>query len=147
MENTQKQHTVELLRECNAGVKMGIDAINDALPHTKSEGLRDLLEEGHRRHEELGETTHRLLARYHEGEQKPNVIATGMSHMKTEWKLTMNPTDAAVAKLISEGCSMGIRSLSEYLNCYSSASEEARELTERIIREEERMEHGLRAYL
>ena len=37
--------TVRLLRECNAGLKMGENAIERVLPHVKSEELRTALEE------------------------------------------------------------------------------------------------------
>ena len=35
-----EQDTVRLLRECDAGVKMGVDAIEQTLPHVKSAKLK-----------------------------------------------------------------------------------------------------------
>ena len=35
--------TVNLLRECDAGVKMGIRSIDDVLSHVKSEKLKNML--------------------------------------------------------------------------------------------------------
>ena len=38
-----EQDTVRLLRECDAGAKMGADAIDDVVKDVRSGGLRDLL--------------------------------------------------------------------------------------------------------
>ena len=35
--------TIKLLRECNAGIKMGESAIKKVLPHTKNENLKNAL--------------------------------------------------------------------------------------------------------
>ena len=35
-----EQDTIKLLRECDAGIKMGVSSIDDVLPHTKSKDLR-----------------------------------------------------------------------------------------------------------
>mgnify|MGYP003299297984 CR=1 FL=1 len=39
-----EQDTVKLLRECDAGVKMGVTSIEDVLPHIKSEKFKKYLE-------------------------------------------------------------------------------------------------------
>ena len=38
-----EQDTIRLLRECDAGVKMGISSIEDVVEYVSSERLRDLL--------------------------------------------------------------------------------------------------------
>ena len=38
-----EQDTVKLLRECDAGIKMGVKSIDDVLEYVKSEGLRKCL--------------------------------------------------------------------------------------------------------
>ena len=35
--------TIKLLRECNAGVKMGISSLDDVMDHVRDESLRNLL--------------------------------------------------------------------------------------------------------
>ena len=39
------QDTVKLLRECDAGVKMGVESIDDVLKDVKSEELKQKLNE------------------------------------------------------------------------------------------------------
>ena len=38
-----EQDTIKLLRECDAGVKMGISSIDDVLDHVKKEDFRKKL--------------------------------------------------------------------------------------------------------
>ena len=35
--------TIKLLRECNAGIKMGVSSLDDVMEHVRSDSLRDLL--------------------------------------------------------------------------------------------------------
>lgn len=37
-----EQDTIKLLRECDSGVKMGVDSINDVLQSTRSPELKKL---------------------------------------------------------------------------------------------------------
>ena len=37
-----EQDTIKLLRECDAGVKMGISSLEDVIPHVKSEKLKGI---------------------------------------------------------------------------------------------------------
>ena len=38
-----EQDTVKLLRECDSGVKMGIDSIDEVMDHVRGEGLKNSL--------------------------------------------------------------------------------------------------------
>ena len=53
--------TIKLLRECNAGVKMGISSLDDVMDHVKDESLRNLLVKSKETHCELGSETHQYL--------------------------------------------------------------------------------------
>ena len=46
-----EQDTIRLLRECDAGVKMGISSIEDVLDHVKDTDLKQNLAESKRDHE------------------------------------------------------------------------------------------------
>ena len=67
--------------------------------------------------------------------------------MKTNMQLAMNDSDKTIADLITDGCNMGAKSLSRYLNQYKAASEKAKDIAERLIHLEERLVVDLRAYL
>ena len=39
-----EKDTIKLLRECDAGIEMGVSAINDVMDHVSDEKFRDRLE-------------------------------------------------------------------------------------------------------
>ncbi|MCD8143991.1 MAG: hypothetical protein LUD79_01405 [Oscillospiraceae bacterium] len=139
--------TIKLLRECNAGVKMGVQSIQEAIPSVESQYLRGLLETNMEAHNRLGDEARELLNRYDDSGKEPNPMAKGMSWMMTNVKLAMNPGDGTVANLITDGCNMGVKSLSKYLNQYAAASEEAKDVTKRLIRLEETLSVDVRGFL
>ena len=142
-----EKDTVRLLRECDAGVKMGVDSLREVIPYTSKGKLRELLATSVYEHETLGADICDLLKRYDDGGKDPNPIAKGMARMKTNMKLVMNESDNTVASIITDGCNMGIKSLSRYLNEYAAADEKSKSITKRLISIEERLSDGLRDYL
>ncbi len=142
-----EQDTVKLLRECDAGIKMGVSAIDDTLEHVKDERLKELLEDNKSKHEALRAETESMLSAYHDDGKEPNPIAKGMSHMKTNMKMGIDYSDATVADLITDGCNMGVKSLSRYLNQYAAADETSKDITKKLIRLEESLAVDLRDYL
>ena len=142
-----EQDTVRLLRECDSGIRMGVDSIGDVLKHVKSEDLRRILTTCKVEHEKLKEELDRLLHKYQDEGKDPNPIAKGMSWMKTNAKLMMEESDATVACLMTDGCNMGIKSLSKYLNQYKAADETSKNLTKELIRLEDQLVKDIRIYL
>jgi len=141
------QDTIKLLRECDAGTKMGISSIDDVLEHVKKEDFRKKLEKCRQEHEDLQMKILQELERYQDDGKNPNPIAKGMSWMKTNMKLSMEESDATIAELMTDGCNMGVKSLSRYLNQYKAADENAKDVTKRLIKLEATLTEELRAYL
>ena len=139
--------TIELLRECNAGVKMGISSIEEVLDSVDDEKFKSLLIDSKKEHEKLGDETRTLLNDYQDSGKKPNAMAKGMSWMKTNVMLAVEPGDDTVADLITDGCNMGVKSLHKYLNKYKAAEEKAKDITKRLINIEERLAIDIRMYL
>ena len=139
--------TIKLLRECDAGVKMGISSITDVVGHVTSEELRRLLTDSRTDHETIESELRSLLDRYGDDGKAPSAIAKGMSHMKTEMKLAMDESDSTVASLMTDGCDMGVKSLSRYLNQYKAAEEDAKDIAKRLISIEDRLGSDLRTFL
>ena len=142
-----EQDTIKLLRECDAGVKMGISSIDDVIEHVKKEDFRKKLDKCRREHEQLQCKILQELERYKDDGKNPNPIAKGMSWMKTNMKLSMEDSDATIAELMTDGCNMGVKSLSKYLNEYKAADEASKNITKKLIRLEERLATDLRCYL
>ena len=139
--------TIKLLQECDAGTKMGVSSIDEILEKVQDEKLKKLLEESKSHHEKLEEDIHRLLSQHEAQDKDPNLMAKGMSWMKTNMKMTMDESDATVADLLTDGCDMGIKSLYRYMNQYKAADQESKGICERLIAIEEKLEKELRKYL
>ena len=144
-----QEDTVRLLRECSSGITMGIDSIGEVMTSVKDGKLRDVLCDSREKHRSLGLETDMLLDNYGDNEKEPAMIAKGMSKLKSEIKLTMagDEKDSAVADLITDGCNMGIKSLSKYLNEYEAADEKSKDITKRLIAVEEALCRDVRQWL
>ena len=142
-----EQDTIRLLRECDAGVKMGIASIDDVLPHIRGEKFKKYLEKCKEEHEALDREVQVLLHKYHDDGKEPNPIAKGMSWMKTNMKLAWEESDETIADLMTDGCNMGVKSLNKYLNEFEAAEECVKDITKRLINQEERLAIDIRKYL
>ena len=142
-----EQDTIKLLRECDAGVKMGITSIDDVLGHTRSDKLHKRLTDCKDEHEQLQGEIQQLLGKYKDDGKNPNPIAKGMSWMKTNMKLGMEDSDATIADLMTDGCNMGVKSLNRYLNQYGAADEVSKDIAKRLINLEEQLAIDIRQYL
>lgn len=79
--------------------------------------------------------------------KEPNVMAQGTSWIKTNMKLAMNTSDETIAELMTDGCNMGVKSLSRYLNQYKAADDRAKAITKKLINLETDLCSDLRVYL
>ena len=79
--------------------------------------------------------------------KEPNVMAQGMSWIKTNMRLAMNTSDETIAELMTDGCNMGVKSLSRYLNQYKAADDRAKAITKKLINLETDLGSDLRVYL
>lgn len=142
-----EQDTIKLLRECDAGVKMGTKSIEDVLDSVKSPKLRELLNRCREEHLKLDHEIAEELDRFDDDGKNPNPIAKSMSWLKTSVKLTVDSSDATVADLMTDGCNMGVKSLNRYLNQYEAAEEFSKDICKRLINLEEKLAIDIRGYL
>ncbi len=142
-----EKDTIFLLRECDAGVKMGVDSIHDVIDHVKSPKLKQMLHACKDRHDEIDKELQKLLGEYGDEGKDPSLMAEAMSKIKTEMKLQLKDSDKTVADLMTDGCNMGVKSLSKYLNQYAAADERSKDLTKRLIKLEAALSEDLREFL
>ena len=142
-----EQDTIKLLRECDAGVKMGTKSIDDVLGYVRSSELKQYLTDCKREHDKLSSEIQEQLERYHDEGKDPNPMAKGMSWLKTNVKLVMDESDETVADLMTDGCNMGVKSLNRYLNEYEAADEFSKDIAKRLINLEERLAVDIRNFL
>lgn len=141
------EDTVNLLKECDAGTKTAVNSIKEVLDNVKSEQLLTKLTECLHEHEEIGNEIDELLKENNSQGKEPNPMARAMSWIKINFKMLEKGDDKTIANLMTDGCNMGIKQLSSYLNEHTNADEKAKRLAKRLIKSEERLIEDLKAYL
>ena len=139
--------TIRLLRECNAGIKMGESALDDVIEHVQSESLRNLLAKSKETHTKLGNTTHEYLNEYHDDGKEPAIMAKMMAKVKSNMVMNEENADHKAADLITDGCNMGIKSIYKYLNQYPAAEDKIKKLAKDVAQAEETLVKDLREFL
>jgi hypothetical protein len=142
-----EQDTIKLLRECDAGIKMGIASIDDVTDKVRNEKLRECLRTCRDKHVTLQDEIRSLLGEYHDEGKDPNPMAKSMSWMKTNMKIAVDDSDQTIADRMTDGCNMGIKSLRKYLNQYEAASEKSKDIAKRLINLEEKLVTDIKEYL
>lgn len=142
-----KHDTIELLRECDAGISMGISAIDEVKDHAQNGDFKALLD-GYRREYALLQNEMRgILNDYNDEGKEPAPLAKGMAWLKTNFTIAVKESDAAIADIITDGCNMGVKSLNKYLNQYAGADGRARDFALRLIELQDRQLKDMRKYL
>lgn len=132
-----EENTIKLLKECSSGCKMAVKSIAQVKEYAENEKLTRVLESYDKKHRELDEEVAGMLAQYGKEEKEPAMMAEVGSWMKIEMKMLMNADDTQIAKLMMDGCNMGIQSVSEYVNKYHDASKESESVAKKLIKIEE----------
>ena len=143
----EDRDTIKLLKECDAGSKMAVSSLDDVMDKVENENLQKLLDETKDHHAKLGNEIHSLLIEYGCEEKDPHPMAKSMSKMKTGIMLTMKDTDETIADLMTDGCNMGVKSLSKYLNKYAAADERSKDICKRLIKLEDKLASDIRLFL
>jgi len=142
-----KEDTEGILQECDAGVKTAINSIDQVIDKTDNEQLKEALRKSRTEHVELGnDISTQLNENGFEGKD-PNIMSKLMSKSKIGAELMMEPTDATIAELMIDGCNMGIKKLSEYINRFPSSVSPAIRTAERLIKTEQELMDEMRVFL
>ena len=142
-----EKDTIKLLRECDAGVKMGASSLHDVLQYAHSERLQQLLSDCRKEHDQLDSEIQENLSRFRDEGKEPSPIAQKMAEMGTKMKLSMHDSDQTIADLMTDGCNMGVKSLSRYLNQYKAADEASKDIAKRLIASEAKLAEDIRGFL
>lgn len=141
------EDTINLLKECNSGCKSGTNSMEQVLPYIKDDKLKSIIHEYNDKHIKIGDECHQLLNEYHKEEKDPKVSAKVFSWISTEMKLMMNDNTHEIADIMIDGCNMGIKSVSEYINKYKTATKESVDLAKKLVKTEQEFMNELLGYL
>ena len=97
--NMQENDTICLLKECDAGSKMAVSAIDEIIEKVHCPDFKDLLNETKDHHAALGNDIHAALLEYHSDKKDPNPFAKGMAWMKTNMQMGIDESDETAAAI------------------------------------------------
>lgn len=139
--------TLELLKECNAGCKSATNSMEQVQAYVKDRELKKIIEQYNKEHILIGDECHKILDKAGETEKDPSPMAKTFSWISTEIKMMINDDEKKIADIMVDGCNMGIKALSRYLNEYKEADKESRNLTKKLICLEQDFMNDLLRYL
>ena len=142
-----KEDTEGILQECDAGVKTALDSIDAVIDRTESEELKEALRRSRTEHVQLGNEIAALLDERGFAGKDWNGMAKWMTHAKITAEMLLEPTDSTVAELMIDGCNMGIKKLSEYINRFPQAEGPAVRVSQRLIKTEQELADAMRVFL
>ncbi|MCH5198396.1 MAG: hypothetical protein J1E34_05765 [Oscillospiraceae bacterium] len=142
-----KEDTEGILQECDAGVKTAINSIDEVIDRTNNSELKNALKKSRTEHVELGNEIATLLDENGFEGKDPSVMSKLMSKGKINSELLIDPTDSVIAELMIDGCNMGIKKLSEYVNKFPSSSSPAIKTAQRVIKTEQELMDEMRVFL
>ncbi|MDD2973300.1 MAG: hypothetical protein PHE02_14345 [Lachnospiraceae bacterium] len=141
------EDTKHLLEQCTSGCKMAVESMNQIKGYIKDQKLLDIVTNCVEQHEELEEVAANLLDEVGDEEKEPGMMATAFSWITTEMKMMMENDNHQAAKLMMDGCNMGIQKICEYQNQYTQASEEAKDIARKLVRIEEDFMGEMKAFI
>lgn len=142
-----EEHTIALLQECSQGCKMGIKSMNQVQEYVSEQKMKKMIGQYIKAHQELEKEADRQLTEHGTDSKPAEKLASAMSWFTTEMKMMMNDDTKQAAKILMDGCNMGIQSICGFINQYSGADKESIELAKKLVKTEESFRDELKEYV
>lgn len=126
--NIENHDSVLLLQDCIAGCKMALESMDDIREHTDDKQLRELIDKYYDEHTGLSVDCRDMLDKAGADIKEPGVFAKMAAKLQTAMKMAVNDDQSQAAKLLTEGCNMGIETISGSLNEYRDADSKSVQL-------------------
>lgn len=142
-----EDQTVQLLDKCSSGCRMALNSIDQIEDYVRDKSLGTVIESYKKQHQRLENETNGLLAEHGESGKEPGAMAKTFSWLSTEMKLMLKDDEKEIAKIIMDGCNMGVQTLSGAINQYGDASAESIALAKSLVRTDEAFMDDLKQFL
>ena len=139
--------TKQVLEECSSGCQMALESFAQMQGHVTDEGLGSLIDTYEKKHRKYGQEAARLLGQAGYPGKEPGTMSSAFSKAGTEMKLMMREDSGQIAKLVLDGCTMGIQNLGACINRCPEASSQSLALAQDIIKTEESLIREVQRYL
>ncbi|WP_238457727.1 hypothetical protein [Desulforamulus ferrireducens] len=116
-------------------------------PYISNEKLMSIINQYIDKHIKIGNECQQMLSQYNAEEKDPQVTAKAFSWISTEVKLMLNNDTHKIADIMIDGCNMGIKSVSSYINKYKAASNESVNLAKSLVKMEQEFMNDLLEFL
>ena len=136
------EQTIKLLEECCSGCRMAVESFEQIKEYVKDTDLKKLISDYTEKHRSLEKEAASLLKESGNEEQSAGFMASALSRLTTEIKLTFNSDNSQVAKLLIDGCTMGIKTLGEKANQYDLSVHQLKHCQQLVQRQCERLCRG-----
>ena len=147
MPKEMNDDTISLLQECSSGCKMAMDSIREIKDMVEDKQVREIMDKYYDGHSQLEAECRPLLNDAGAPDKEPGMMASTMSNMTAKVKLTMDKDRSKAAEILTDGCNMGVKSLSSYINEYKNADGKSLAIAEKLRRLEENMSGDLQPLL
>lgn len=141
------EQTRKLLEECSVGCKMAINSIDQIKEYVANEKLAKVIDDYRSKQEKMEAEAAKLLEEAGRDEKDPGAMASAFSWITTEMKLMLKDDSSQIAKILMDGCNMGIQEIGKYMNQYAGASRESLSLAKKIVKSQEELAKELKEYL
>lgn len=141
------EQTRKLYEECSIGCQMAVESMQQIKEFTQDTELSEFIEKYIDRHSRLGGEAKDHLIDSGNEVKAPGMMASAFSWFSTELKLNLNDDNSKIAKLLMDGCNMGIKTLGERTNTLNQADKSADALARKILKTEEEMIKELKRFL
>lgn len=142
-----QENTKKLLEECNSGCKMAIESMDQVGQYVTDDKLKGVIQDYNTRHKKLESESSRLLAQEGQEEKEPGVFASTFSWLTTEMKMMAKDDNKQAAKIMMNGCNMGIQSITETMHQCKDASNESMSLAKKLVCTEEEFMGEMKKFL
>lgn len=104
---TTHPDTLNLLRETDLGVQMGLYTFDQLLDRIKDDRLKQIVTASRNDHRRLQGELRDLIKGYGSYEEDPSLMTKAMAWMTGNMKMSMDDSDQTAADIITRGCDMG----------------------------------------
>ena len=126
---------------------MAVNSLEQITGYIKDSDLKKLVENYISRHKDLEAEAVKALQNSGNDAKDPGALSSAFAWFTTEMKLTFNDDNTRIAKLLMDGCNMGIQTLGERMNTLNQADSSALALARKIIKSEQELMKELQAFL
>ena len=118
---------------------MAMESITQLKDKVSDKQLRQIMDKYYAGHSQLEAECRQILNDVGKPDKEPGMIVTAIANFQSRIKMVMDDDAKKAAEIMTDGCNMGIKSLSGYINEYKNADAKSMAIAEKLRRLEDNM--------